>query len=301
MAREPGRIGCAAESFGRGEPLTATASRVTRWLLVEQPGPWGREALIESRLEDRIAHTLRSRARRHGVRVVLIRRPGREAEPPPHRAAYLVRTGATERWIRRYDVREPDELIDIDLTLQDAPAPGSQLESTEVRLVCTNGRHDPCCADFGRPVVRALHAQRVSDVWESSHVGGDRFAANLVILPSGVYYGRVEPDAATELIAAHGRGVLDLDHYRGRSCYQPITQAGEIFIRRELDERGVDALSHVSTERDGDTATVRFRRAQDRFTAVVHRVPGPPEHLTCSDHGLSRPWTYHLVQFAGPD
>ena len=53
-------------------------------------------------------------------------------------------------------------------------------------LVCTNGRHDPCCATFGRPLARVLRegAQR-DDVWECSHIGGDRFAANIVILPEG--------------------------------------------------------------------------------------------------------------------
>ena len=53
-------------------------------------------------------------------------------------------------------------------------------------LVCTNGRHDPCCATFGRPLARVLReGARRDDVWECSHIGGDRFAANIVILPEG--------------------------------------------------------------------------------------------------------------------
>ena len=76
-----------------------------------------------------------------------------------------------------------------------------------LHLVCTNGRHDPCCADLGRPVVRALVAARAPDVWECSHIGGDRFAANLVCLPDGVYYGRVDPDGAPGLVADHRAGL----------------------------------------------------------------------------------------------
>lgn len=274
----------------------ATASRVRRWLLVEQPGPWGREALTESRLDTAIAQTLRSRARRDGVRVVLIRRPGWEESDGQR--VYLVRSDRTHRWIVRRDLDEPGALLSIDLAVlaADEPPPGSTVVRDTVRLVCTNGKHDPCCADFGRPVVRGLRDAGVGEVWESSHVGGDRFAANLVLLPTGVYYGRVPPDDAARLVEDHDRGLLHLDHYRGRSCYQPMTQAAEIFLRRELDERRVDALSLRSvTNDDQDTSTVSFRRDDELFELRVARERGPAEHLTCSDHGLSHPWQYRLL------
>ena len=100
-----------------------------------------------------------------------------------------------------------------------------------LHLVCTNGRHDPCCADFGRPVVRALVEAGHPDVWECSHVGGDRFAANVVCLPTGIYYGRVEPDGGGLVLPTTACGLLDLDHYRGRSCYAPLVQAAEAFGR----------------------------------------------------------------------
>lgn len=296
MAREPGRLPCASESFSRGEPLIATASRVRRWLLVEQPGPWGRDALLESQLDDTTARTLHSRARRAGVRVVLIRRP-RWHGPAPRRA-YLVRSDPSGRWVEQFDLEDPGALTDIDLSWTERPDPPGEGRPgpDSLHLVCTNGRHDPCCADFGRPVVRAMSDESVAEVWESSHVGGDRFAANLVILPTGVYYGRVPPEDAAQMIRDHGNGLLDLDHYRGLSCYQPLVQAAEIFIRRELGERRLDALQLDSTAREADdTAIVVFRRDAARFEAKVQRVPGPPEHLTCSDHGMSRPWQHHLL------
>ena len=59
-------------------------------------------------------------------------------------------------------------------------------------LVCTHGRHDTCCAVEGRPVAAALESARPGAVWECSHVGGDRFAANVVAMPHGIYYGQVE-------------------------------------------------------------------------------------------------------------
>ena len=297
MAREPGRIGCAAESVLRGEPLRATASRVRRWLLIEQPGPWGREALLESRLEPRVAHTLRSKARRLGVRVVLIRRPTRERSE--QRRAYLVRTQRDGSWAARYDVDAPAELEHLDLSLLDAqsPPPDAAPVPATLHLVCTNGRHDPCCADRGRPVIRALVDSAAAEVWESSHVGGDRFAANVVFLPQGVYYGRVPPEAAARLVSEVDEGLLDLEHYRGRSCDQPLVQAAEIFLREELGERHLDALEPSGSSGSGrDEATVTFEYDGSAHAVTVHREPGSPEHLTCTDHGESQPWQYRLVR-----
>ncbi len=62
-------------------------------------------------------------------------------------------------------------------------------------------------------------------VWETTHVGGHRFAANLVILPHGLYYGPVGLEAATAAIGAYQRGAVALDRYRGRAGY-PQAGAG---------------------------------------------------------------------------
>jgi hypothetical protein len=299
MVRDRGRPGCAAESLDRDEPLIATASRVRRWLLIEQPGPWGREALVESRLALPLAHTVRSHARRTGVRVVLVRRPGWRGPATAARRVFLVRSDRVHRWTEQLDVEEPEELIRLDLTALDSDdppgvgAPGPPA----LHLVCTNGRHDPCCADLGRPVVRALADAETPEVWESSHIGGDRFAANLVSLPGGIYYGRVSADDAPRLVRELDEGVIDLDCYRGRSCYPPLVQAAEIFARRHLGERRVDGLRILSAVAHGHELTAHVEQTGEPPTAVevhVSQHQGQEEHLTCSDHGTSHPWTYRL-------
>jgi hypothetical protein len=78
-------------------------------------------------------------------------------------------------------------------------------------------------------------------VWQSSHVGGHRFAANLVCLPHGIYYGRVRPETAEQIIDRYRDDQLDLAHYRGRACYPPEAQAAEYFLRSELSSLELDA------------------------------------------------------------
>ena len=286
---------CALLSRARGEDLAGTASRVTRWVALEQPGAWGEDALVESRLDEAIGRTLKSAGRRHGFRPLLIRRPGWR-KPEDGRRVYLARTRRDGGWIEQLDVDDLSQLVRLDWSLFDADegpgigAPGP----TAVHLVCTNGRHDPCCADQGRPVVRTLDDAEVPDVWESTHIGGDRFAANVVTLPDGVYHGRVEPDDAVRLIGDVADGRVTIDHYRGRSCFSPLAQAAEFFARRELGEREVFGLPIDGAERRADAGLmVRFAHSSGTVEVVVHRERATRELLTCGATP-ARPWRYVL-------
>jgi Sucrase/ferredoxin-like len=292
---------CATESLARNEPLIGTASRVQRWLVVEQPGAWGRDALTESLLPAEVAAPLAAHARSHRVRVLLARRPG-DVRRDGDRRVLLAHTGAERRWIEQLVVpaAHPERLLDLELGPLAFPDPPGLGEPGPLglALVCTNGRHDPCCADMGRPVVRALQAAGVPDVWEASHVGGDRFAANIVSLPDGVYYGRVEPDEAAALLAAHRAGTIDLERYRGRSYLPPLVQAADLYARRHLGETRIDGLTVLSTEPgpDGTTLVVLQQRGGDSVAVVVERVRvDEPVQLTCHVPELSRPWSYRLV------
>lgn len=296
-AREPGAPGCAVESLRRDELVLGTASRVRRWLLVEQPGSWGRDALRESRIPDDVAEGVHRLAAEHRARVVLVRRSMAPTTGPQQ--VFLVRSDRQVRWAERLTVREPAALLDIDLGALSADRPPGVGEPVErLDLVCTNGRHDPCCADFGRPVVRALRSAG-TDVWESSHVGGDRFAANVVCLPTGVYFGRVPPERAVAILRDHADGFLALEHYRGRSCYPPLVQAAEVLARLELGERRLALLEPRAWSRAGDQATVELGYGSGAVSATVSRRRGPAVALTCGA-GPDTPWEYRLDRLEGP-
>ena len=241
-ARPAGRIDdgrCSVQSLARGDSPVATAAPVQRWLLIEQPGPWGREALTESRFDAAAAGPLARRSRAEGVRLLLIRRPGDRLADSGRRWAYVdSRPGREGLW---WSVRDSDE------DLLTAPWDGSVGEpaSGPTYLVCTHGGHDACCALRGRPLARALPAPGPADVWECSHLGGDRFAANVLVLPHGFYYGQVPGDGA-ELVAAHTAGQVVLPWLRGRAGVPPPGQAAQHFAREALGLLGVDDLPVVA-------------------------------------------------------
>src|SRR5207253_3667840 len=140
--------------------------------------------------------------------------------------------------IRRIALGSHAELAEIDLDDVGEGVEGSLL------LVCGHGSRDRCCAVRGTAVFGAL-AERLGEeeVWMSSHQGGHRFAANLLVLPAGLQFGRMEPDDALFLAARALAGRIDLDHYRGRTCYDRIVQAAEVGVRRSA---GLEAVSELT-------------------------------------------------------
>jgi len=290
---------CSSVSRAAHEPLYGTASRVRGWLLLEQPGPWGGTALLQSRLDADLGRELHARAEAARVRLLLVRRPGRDQAG--RRRCFVAHTGRRTRWVEQRWLDDPAELLDLDLggvREGERPGFGGPL-GDPLHLVCTNGRHDRCCATFGRPLAAALQATDLGErVWECSHIGGDRFAATLVCFPHGCYFGRVGPADGARVAGGYEAGLVDLDHFRGRSCDPPVVQAAEWLARRRLGLRRLDDLvaEHAEAGPDG---TVRIRFAGPAGPVEVGVLVGreeEPRPLTCHSATLEAPPTYRLVE-----
>jgi Sucrase/ferredoxin-like len=281
---------CAPSAERRGDSREGTASPVPRWFLVEQPGRWGREALLESEMDSVVAAALLARGRAVGARVVLIRRPGRRPAGGARLWAVVDSRAGHERvgwgsW--RRDLELLDVPLDQPVGVPDGPA----------YLVCAHGRHDPCCAIRGRPVAEALALLRPDATWECSHVGGDRYAANLVALPHGLYYGHVTPATAPDLVTAYEHGEVDPTWLRGRSSLAAPAQAAQHHARLALAETRLDALRPVGMTRlDEATWRVRLAAPGGGFLLVTVRAgAGRPVRLTCSSLLAEQPRTWSLV------
>ena len=281
----PASYRCADASDQRVEPMLATASQVRGWVLVEVRGAWGEDAIHCSALAEHVPVDWKDQLKRRHVRAVCIRSHLRTEAPDVRLYACGVRRpglGSAPLWTR--DVPSLADVVAAmdDLRLHRDEATGWRRAEQRVILVCTNGRHDQCCANRGRPVIRALRETRWADrVWECSHIGGDRFAANIVVLPESIYFGRVEPDSAVALLEGLDAGRIDLGHFRGRTSLSLAEQAVEHFVRHEL---GVDALDAVAIEGRGDDGAfvvqVGERNARVR---IQRRMVSVSEPLTC--HG----------------
>ncbi|NUP52030.1 MAG: sucrase ferredoxin, partial [Catenulispora sp.] len=227
---------CAVLSRELGEPVAGTAATQSAWLLLEQPGPWGRVAARESRLDSELGAELEGRTAGTGVRLCLIRRPedGRHEHEPARRRWFAASTHPAHTWLATGEVTHPTELLKIDFARLDAGDRRAVAElehtflSTPIMGICTNGKRDACCATLGRRVVVAAEALDAAAcpatdgppaIWEITHLGGHKFSPTGVLLPSGYLYGRLDAALATRVLAEARRDRVTAAGCRGRSTW----------------------------------------------------------------------------------
>ena len=274
-AAEPTRFYCSELSRRSGELSAGTASTGAVWLLLEYPHGWARRAFEESALPDGVKQFLTdSMARIRHSRLLFIKTDrGRREE---RMNFFVVRCRERSPFVVRLGLEKYDDVTRYDLAAvaSGRDAQGGEVRSDPLFLVCTHGRRDKCCAKFGVPLYNALREFGGECVWQSSHVGGDRFAGNLVCFPHGLFYAHADADSARRVVEAYRAGRVVTREFRGRACYSHFIQAAEYFVRAESSVAGVEDLHFVSSEPVGEEAwLVRFaeRAAGREHEARVRR------------------------------
>jgi hypothetical protein len=257
---------CSMHSLELDEPLFASATETQVYFLLEYPQAWGAKAFEESDLPEAIKAEVKQALKRiPGARILMIKsRSGRSVSRPHFFAARL---SDRQPALYAFDLANYADLLDLDLP---ALAAGSalytaQLSQEPLYLVCTNGRRDPCCAANGPAVFRSLSRLPGLNVWQTSHVGGHRFAANLVYLPDGLFFGRLDAPSSERVVVGLQRSELVLNHFRGRACYAEPVQAAEYYLRQETGVMGLGAFYFRSAE-----------QASDQHWRVVFASAGSP-------------------------
>ncbi|RKT56430.1 sucrase ferredoxin [Saccharothrix australiensis] len=272
-----GLPGCAVVTRLLGSSPAGTATRMRSWLLVEQPGPWPVDA-VERTLAPVLPPERLEPLRAAGLRPLLIRRPGKHRRDPSAPRAVYVGSGVPgNRWLERLEVADLAELASLDLAAVAAGLPGhGERVDGPLFLVCTHGTKDVCCAVLGRPLAGVLGENHPGRAWEVSHVGGDRWAGNLLVVPDGFMHGQLDPNEASLIAKSAVGGHVLPEHLRGRTTApSPWSQFAEIVVRKEFGLRGLDAALAVEERPleapDGESWAVTVRTAGHAYEVTVHR------------------------------
>lgn len=239
---------CSQGALVRDEHLAATAPVAQGWVVLEQPGPWGSKALQHSHLDPELGATLADASAGTGTTVLLARRPGRHADLPDARPRrfWVAHTSPGGVRMRTGAVDDPRRLLDwnLDAIAHGELPPAGRSDGRAVLFVCTNARRDLCCALAGRPTALALAARTgwADRVWESSHLGGHRFAATALLLPWGHVHGRLDAASAAAVLAGADTNAVPLVTYRGRTALRRPCQAAETAVRSQLGLTTLDDL-----------------------------------------------------------
>lgn len=294
-------IFCSNLSRELDEPMFGTAVHNAVWFLLEYDAAWGEKATSNNTLPSEVQAWLdrQVEARMGQGRVQFIKQERRRENDTL--AFYIAdaREMAPKMW--RFRLREYQELLDIDVAgiLASDGAYESYLHAEPLYLVCTNGRRDRCCALYGLELYYTLQAVAGNRVWRTTHVGGHRFAANVLTFPDGTYYGRMHTGDVEQFYTARERGDVAIDFLRGRSCYEKVVQAAEYHLRRETDVRRLHAfrLDGVWSPQ-ADNYHVTFKAADGDSNYVVHvrrEAMELPIYASCGQPRVEPVDVYQLV------
>lgn len=244
------RTFCSDVAAQAGEPLLGSAATCSELVLVSWPkGDWEAEAMETPGLPSTLNKWYADR-KSGGARVALrlISRPGTSSDS-------LVAMGWPGGW--RAEGMRPQNLVAGMEAAMEAAAAGHSAALVErpVLIVCTHGNHDACCALHGqRFAVRARKAAaRLGlelDVWESTHIGGHRFAANAITLPWGHMHGRLGIEDADTLVEHAAAGRPWLERFRGNVFLEEPRQVAEGAALAWAADRGIDARVYVGAVRE---------------------------------------------------
>ncbi|MGZ8475498.1 MAG: sucrase ferredoxin [Candidatus Limnocylindria bacterium] len=280
---------CSALAEQLDEPMIGTVDQRARWLLVEDRSAWGHDAVA-----DVLGAPLAAALKEKGIRALLVRH--REGDPAADalRRVILVDTVTREMAVRTIaSVEELDALALASGSIADF---GTPLDGP-IFLVCSNGKRDACCAVRGRALLNALAVQHAERTWECTHLGGHRFAANLVCLPDGLVYGRVTPSEGPRLADAYLAGRIEPGALRGRSAWPAPAQVAEQHVRMSDGFVGIGDIRLVSADVGQDRAEVILATPAATRAVVLRAEPmSPPRPTSCRADEIDEPVHWQVME-----
>lgn len=274
---------CSLVSRENGEDAIGSAVSFERALVLEVPLPWPRNVWDASTVPDGLNDIL-NQATETGpkLRAQAIQ-PDHEYSRPGH--TYIFFFDRPESDVAHYRKQAflvpDDQVVAVVEALLLHPEglhmfEGYRQAEDNIReiLVCTHSTRDACCAKFGRPVyehARQVYAARSGQptrVWQTSHLGGHRFAGTLLDMPRGHYWGWLTPQIM-EHVLDQSRPFIELaGHYRG---WSGLSQAAQIAERAIIKQEGWSWLGYHRRE--------SYRRpGKDQNQTEVQITFSSPDH-----------------------
>jgi len=288
---------CSELSIKAKEEMFGTVPRVGVWFLLEYRQAWAVKAFPSSNIPDKVKRHLSNYLESiPNSRLQLIKRHDRSSDLIKF---YIGVSDEIKPRLFEFNLSHYEDLLEFDIPkILDR---SSFLRKDPLILICTHGTHDTCCGNFGVLVyMEAIKYENEFMTWQCTHLGGHRFAANLLCLPHGIYYGRVREENVIKLINDYQNQLVDLENYRGRSCYNNETQAAEYFLRMQTGIKEISAFRIKKTKKDGDNSVIEFLSPTNGKTHFVHIQTDKSaiSNITsCKDKDKSPIAQYKLIEY----
>ncbi|WP_182644828.1 sucrase ferredoxin [Dietzia natronolimnaea] len=267
-----------------------------RWFMVELAGPWGHSALLDSPalLSTEVGRAIALHAQAADARVAAIRRPGKRSEQRRWRWA-LADARPGQESLRWGEVDGPEGYAEI-------PLDGSAGTPTDEPLVaiCAHGKHDQCCAVRGRKATTLIAEQYPESTWECSHLGGDRFAATMIVLPHGLFYGRVDSaEDPADIVTRYTEGRVDERYLRGRSSYSAAVQVAQHHARAAFGDDRIGAFAPLDVAESDGHVEVTLKGPREPVRVLLRESYSDPIFTMCQARTAGPVKELELVEISG--
>ena len=258
---------CYESSLNSNEKMYGTAPRVDVWFLLEYRGHWSTKAFKDSKIPKAVKSFLNKQLKAvPNSRLQLIKKHKNTDE---HLKFYLAVSDETNPRLYEFELENYEELLSLDI--KKILKSKKHMSDEKIFIICTNGEHDTCCGKFGMPVYLDIAESKYgSRTWETTHIGGHRFASTFVCLPHGLVYGRLrDGKVAEDLMKQYEDGKVHLPCYRGRSCHSNETQAAEYYLRKETGITEISEFLLKNSRKNDEKSLIKFLSQSDH---IMHKV-----------------------------
>ena len=287
---------CSLNSTNLQEDIFATASYFTKLLLVEYNFPWPENPLTNNHLPQEINdYLLHFKKAAKSNRVLFVKN---KQKANLQINIFAINNLWEQPYTNHFIFTDHKELLNFSEADLFTINPENKLPGL-LYLVCTNGKKDKCCSKFGVPVFKQL-SQLAANVWECTHVGGDRFAPNVLALPCCIFYGSLTIEDLHTMVKLTNKQKIFLNKYRGRSCNSLIEQAAEYYLRKQQNNLNIFDYEIVnSAETSPYYFEVEFRNTKTGALKLIKVKQGKSlikRRLTCNSTKEEYPLTYQLFE-----
>ena len=272
---------CSQLALESDEVMAGTAVSAPVWILLEYRQLWQAEATSDNTLPVSVKMWLDEQVGAVNGRLQFIR----QTPYPEQYTCFVSIPDAQKPRLYRFTFAEYEQLLTIDLAalVNGAARFAPYLTIEPLFLVCTNGKRDRCCAKFGMALYQAFSHVVETAVWQTTHLGGHRFAPTLMSFPEGVCYGHITRNDIPKLLAAQQNGDIFLPKLRGRAVYDAITQLAEYYLCQENSQPSLTTFQHISTHSPQENEwIVRFQEVATKQTYQVNLTEDDPQTIYAS-------------------
>ncbi|MBI4228463.1 MAG: hypothetical protein HY693_01950 [Deltaproteobacteria bacterium] len=291
-------IPCSKLSLAAREEIFATAPRVDVWFLLEYRGAWTDKAFLDSKIPEDVKERINLNLETiPNSRLQLIKRHDNSGHTLKF---YVAKSDELEPKLYEIDLSKYEDLLELDLNR--ILANDLYLRKEPLFLVCTNGSYDKCCGKYGVSVyLEAAKNETCFLIWQTTHLGGHRFAANVLCLPHGIYYGRVRESNVQSLLNEYQKQLINLENYRGCSSYSKDVQAAEYFLRKMTGKAEILAYQFREADnKDKENSIFEFISISGSKHHLVHIQKDKSafmNYTSCGDDEKSPVTQYGLIEY----